>query len=215
MVTHFDILMGFMAKLAQLSSKSRNEPGAQDLEEESLEIHKNLLNWWNTCPPQLRDQDINWREKVRLVKLTLSETLQQEAFSSMKSCLQGCVIYLNHILDPLGHKPQKQVVETAIQDIINIAKKIPPGYGLEMGHYFGLFMVGITIFNDILVEETIRQLLKADQRIGVYVSLLARSCEPMLTIHSTLVELYSCLNCCGKDSISTGLNMIGAKYRTK
>jgi hypothetical protein len=73
-----------------------------------------------------------------------------------------------------------------IRELVNIVMEIPLRNGLEMGHYFGLFMAGIATFNDKTVEESICQKLKADERIGVYVSLLARSRESMLTIYSAL-----------------------------
>ena len=83
--------------------------------------------------------------------------------------MQGCIIYLNHILDPLGRGPQKLEVIEAIQDILEIAREIPEGYGLEMGIYWGLFMAGVAIFNDVVAEDLIRRSMKADSTSSIYV----------------------------------------------
>lgn len=85
--------------------------------------------------------------------------------------MYGCVIYLNHILDPLGHAPQKPGVRDAVAGILDIAQETPEGYGLEMGLYFGLFMAGIAVFNDMVVETVLRHKLKADTRVSIYVSI--------------------------------------------
>jgi hypothetical protein len=79
---------------------------------------------------------------------------------------------LNHILDPLGQLPQEQEVIEAVTDILEIAKEMPRGYGLEMGLYWGLFMAGIAIFNDPVAEELIRTKLKADGNSNIYVRVL-------------------------------------------
>jgi hypothetical protein len=47
--------------------------------------------------------------------------------------MQGCIIYLDHILDSVGREAQKQEVIEAINDILEISKETPEGYGLEMG----------------------------------------------------------------------------------
>ncbi|KAK0113027.1 hypothetical protein ONS95_014737 [Cadophora gregata] len=171
MTNLFHELMVFMAKLSRLSAFSMSDLGVQQPEEiaaQAAEIHDELLVWWQQCPPALRDQSNDWRTQARPRKLTVPETLEEEAFSSTKSCKDGCIIYLNHILDPLGGQPQKQEVIEAIADILEIAKEMPRGYGLEMGLYWGLFMAGIAIFNDPAAEELIRSKLKADTNSNIY-----------------------------------------------
>jgi hypothetical protein len=173
MVSHFHMLMTFMARLARLSSESMSDFGVNNPEaiaQKGAEIHEDLTLWWSRCPPQLRDQGTDWRREVRPRKLTVPETLEQEAFSSTKSCMLGCLIYLGHILDPLGLQVQKQEISDAVYEILEIAKETPEGYGLEMGLYFGLFMAGIAVFNDEPSENLIRQKLRADQSISIYVS---------------------------------------------
>lgn len=142
------------------------------IKEQAAIIHDELRMWWGNCPPALRDQSINWRRQPRQRKLTVPETLQEEAFSSTKSCMYGCIIYLNHILDPLGREPQKAEVTEAIRGILDIAREIPRGYGLEMGLYWSLFMVGIAIFNDIETEHLLRRELQAGTGVSIYVSTL-------------------------------------------
>ncbi|KAI6712771.1 hypothetical protein JHW43_004738 [Diplocarpon mali] len=171
MTNLFHELMIFMAKLSRLSAQSMSDLGRQQPEEidkQAAVIHDELLAWWQQCPPALRDQSNEWRTQPRLRKLTVPETLEEEAFSSTKSCMDGCIIYLNHILDPEGHQPQKQEVIEAVSDILQIAKEMPRGYGLEMGLYWGLFMAGVAIYNDFIAEELIRQKLKADIACSIY-----------------------------------------------
>jgi hypothetical protein len=141
--------------------------------ETAYEIHDDLLAWWQSCPPSLRDQSNDWRGQTRPRKLTVPETLKEEAFSGTKSRMQGCIIYLNHILDPLGRGPQKLELIEAIKDILEIAKEVPEGYGLEMGIYWGLFMAGVAIFNDYVVEDLIRRKLKADNTNSIWVRTLS------------------------------------------
>jgi hypothetical protein len=172
LVHHFHQLMIFMAQLSRLSSDSMGELGTRHpdiIVRRAYEIHDELLAWWQSCPPALRDQSNDWRRQSRPRKLTVPETLKEEAFSSTKSCMQGCIIYLNHILDPLGRGPQKLEVTEAIKDILEIAREIPEGYGLEMGIYWALFMAGIAIFNDVMAEDLIRQSMKADPNSSIYV----------------------------------------------
>ncbi len=77
---------------------------------------------------------------------------------------------MHHIIDPLYQEPQKQEVVDAVADILEIAKECPPGFGLEMGLYWSLFMAGITNFNDEISEDLIRQKLLADTSLSIYVS---------------------------------------------
>lgn len=167
------MLMTFMARLSRLSNESMSDLGTSNpgmILRKGAELHQDLTGWWSGCPPQLRDQGTDWRREIRPQKLSVSETLEQEAFSSTKSCMLGCVIYLAHIMDPLGREPQKLEVSNAIYEILEIAKETPEGYGLEMGLYFGLFMAGVAIFNDEPAEDLIRKKLTADQSISIYVS---------------------------------------------
>jgi uncharacterized MnhB-related membrane protein len=171
MVNHFHELMKYMVLLSSLSSESMSEIGRANPEmiaAKAMDIHDQLLAWWRGCPPALRDQSNDWRRQHRPQKLTVPQTLEEEAFSSTKCCMQGCIIYVNHILDPLGREPQKQEVIDAISDILEIAKECPPGYGLEMGLYWGLFMAGVAIFNDEFAEDLIRRKLKADTSVSIY-----------------------------------------------
>lgn len=170
MTNHFHSLMIFMAQLSRLSSESMAEDAdSESIRYQAKQIRIDLSKWWQSCPPALRDQSNDWRRQVRPRKLTVPETLEEEAFSSTKSCMLGCVIYLNHILNPVGDEPQRPEVREAIAEILEIAQEMPEGYGLEMGHYWGLFMVGISIFNDSETEALLRRKLKSDTRISIYV----------------------------------------------
>ena len=160
-----------MARMSKLSADSLNVEADRiqvKLQTKQLEIE--LARWWQNCPTGLRDQSNDWRRQVRPQKLTVSETLEEEGKSSIKSCMYACVIYLNHILDPLAREPQRPEVTEAITNILDIANETPEGYGLEMGLYFGLFMAGIAVFNDQQSEELLRRKLKADTRVSIYVS---------------------------------------------
>jgi hypothetical protein len=165
--------MVYMAKLSALSSEAMSDEGQKHPEvirEKAACIHDDLKMWWSRCPPRLRDQSNDWRRLPRPRKLSVAETLEEEAFSSTKSVLAGCFIYLNHILDPVGKEPQNQEVIDAISEILEIAKETPEGYGLEMGLYWGLFMAGVAVFNDPVAEDLIRRKLKSDTSVSIYVS---------------------------------------------
>jgi hypothetical protein len=69
----------------------------------------------------------------------------------------------------------------AIKDILEIAREIPEGYGLEMGIYWGLFMAGVAIFNDVVAEDLIRRSMKADPTSSIYVSKLSIFSSILLT----------------------------------
>ena len=169
MTDHFHSLMKFISQLSRLSSDSLAEDADfHSIKTEALRISNDLAQWY---PPALRNQSNDWRRQVRPRKLTVAETLEEEAFSSTKSCMFGCVIYLHHILDPLGHEPRSPEVFEAIREILEIVQEMPEGHGLEMGHYWGLFMVGISVFNDDATEELLRRKLKSDTRsMSIYVS---------------------------------------------
>ncbi|KAF4630573.1 hypothetical protein G7Y89_g7562 [Cudoniella acicularis] len=196
MVNHFHELMIYMAKLSRLSSEAMSDLGRARpdlIVEKAARISDDLRIWWSNCPPALRDQSRDWRRLPRVRKLTVPETLEEEAFSSTKSCLCGCIIYLNHILDPLGLKPQRREVTDAVSEILEIANETPEGYGLEMGLYWGLFMAGVAIFNDVVAENLIRRKLKSD----------------------TSVSIYNYSKFFGNDNINMGQNMTGGRSKSK
>jgi len=163
--------MVYMARMSLLSSDSLDTTKDQLLvKTEITRTAIELRNWWSNCPPSLRDQSNDWRRQPRPRKLTVSETLEEEGISSIRSCMYACVIYLHHILDPLAQEIQPYEVKQAIHGILDIAKETPEGYGLEMGLYFGLFMAGIAIHNNPEVEDILRRRLKADTGVSIYVS---------------------------------------------
>lgn len=172
MVQHFHELMIFMAKLSHLSAQSLSDFGRSHPEvitEKAVGIKEELQIWFDQCPPELRDQQTGWRRIPRERKLTVAETLEAECFSSTRACVYGCIIYLYHILDPLGRQPQNPEVTNAIFEILQIAKETPEGYGLEMVLYWGIFMAGVAIFNDFAAENLIRRKLTSDTNISIYV----------------------------------------------
>ena len=59
--------------------------------------------------------------------------------------MYGCVIYVNHILNPSGLEPHKPEITEAIRIITDIAIEIPEGYELEMCLYFGRFIARIAV----------------------------------------------------------------------
>ena len=83
--------------------------------------------------------------------------------------MQGCILFIHHIINPIGQEPQDLEVTLAIKDVLDIAAETPEGYGLEMGLYYGLFAAGASIFNNHITEDAIRRKLKADTRIALYV----------------------------------------------
>jgi hypothetical protein len=175
MTNVFQGMMVHMAKLSKLSAESMSDQGIQNPEmiiEKAHQIGHELRTWWQSCPSRLRDQSNYWRTQTRERKLTVAETLEEEAFSSTKSCYAGCIIYLNHVLDPFGREPQSEELLAAITDILETGKECPEGYGLEMGYNWGLFMAGIAIFNDEVAESLIRHKLKGDATGSIYVSFL-------------------------------------------
>ncbi|PMD60275.1 uncharacterized protein K444DRAFT_400147 [Hyaloscypha bicolor E] len=154
-------LMIYMAKLSHLSSESMGQSEQDVIAERAQKIHDELLAWWQSCPSSIRDQRNDWRRQGHNRKLTVPETLREEAFSSIRSRVQGCILYLNHMLDPRGRGPQKLEDIDAIKDILEIAEETPEECGLEMGIYWGLFMAGVAIFNNHMAEDIIRRKLKA------------------------------------------------------
>ena len=163
--------MAFMARLSRLSSASMAEGANIDIRAQAEQIHSDLTNWWQNCPPALRDQSNDWRRQHLQRKLTVHETLKKEAFSSIKSCMYGCIIYLNHILDPLGLESQKTEVTEAIMEILEVAEDVPRGHGLEVGHYWGLFMVGISVLNHDENEALVRKKLELVSEPCIYVGI--------------------------------------------
>jgi len=78
MVNHFHQLIVYMAKLSRLSSESMGELGLHRpgvIAKKAYDIHDELLAWWQSCPPSLRDQSNDWRRQTRPRKLTVEETL--------------------------------------------------------------------------------------------------------------------------------------------
>jgi hypothetical protein len=164
--------MTFMARMSRLSAESmKDDADYSEIQITATEINSDLHRWWQSCPPEIRDQPNDWRRQIRPLKLTVAETLQEEGVSSTRSCMFGCVIYVNHILNPVGREPRRPEVTQAIIEILEIAKEAPEGYGLEMGLYFGLFMAGIAVFNESEIEDALRRKLKADTGIAIYVSI--------------------------------------------
>jgi hypothetical protein len=169
---HFHELMVFMARMSKLSLESQRQGADLNaVRSATIQVQEDLARWWHNCPTSLRDQSYDWRRQVRPRKLSVPETLEEEGISSIRSCMFGCVIYLNHILNPVGREPQKPEIKEAIAGILDIALETPEGYGLEMGLYFGLFMAGIAVFNDVGIETVLRHKLKADTRVSIYVSI--------------------------------------------
>ena len=209
--------MAFMAQLSHLSSESiAKNSEFESIKSQVEQIGSDLIEWWQSCPPALRDQSNDWRRQDRPRKLTMQETLEEEAFSSTKSCMYGCVIYLNHILDPRGCQPQKPDVTKAIKEILEIAEEVPVGYGLEMGHYWGLFMVGISVFNDDKIEQWLRQKLESDSRISIYVSISRPKKDFCLTdFYSMLIALLNSSNIFGANNINVDTSTTGEKCRFK
>ena len=80
------------------------------------------------------------------------------------------MLYLNHIVNPNGHQARSWEVTYAIGQILEIAKELPEGQGLEIGYYWSWFMVGISILNDCETEALLRRKLSFDTRSSIYVS---------------------------------------------
>lgn len=178
MVEHFHALMTFMAQLSSLSQDSMTAFGVENpsvIEERAIKIYENLIRWWNNVPPEIREQPNDWRGQDR--KLSTAERLEAESFDSTKSCVYACIIYLDHIVDPLRTRPQPEPVSKAIRDILEIAREMPEGVGLEMGLHWGLFTAGAALFNDNENEELVRRKLGSNSSITLYVSFLQRNVE--------------------------------------
>lgn len=214
-VDQFHHLMVYMAKLSALSAEAMGDHNPAIIAEKASQIHEDIWEWWAQSPPSLRDQSNDWRRLPRLQKLSVAETLEEEAYSSTKSVFAGCIIYLNHILDPCGHKPQKPEVIKAVSEVLEIAKETPEGYGLEMGLYWGLFMAGVAVFNDPVAEDLIRRKLKADVSVSIYVRMSILLLLTKLICHSMLIGSWSCSRCCGRDSISITPSTTGVKSRSR
>ncbi|KIW09855.1 hypothetical protein PV08_11956 [Exophiala spinifera] len=171
MVNTFHELMVFMASLSKLSAQSMTKFGRQNphlIYEKAMSIQQGLHDWWRSRPPELRDQDNDWRCLPRAQPLAEPEVLEQESFSSIRSCKDACIIYLQHIINPTGIQPPGSEVSLAAEGILDIASKTPEGYGLEMGLLWGMFMVGVAIFNDTEAEALIRRKLRSDASISIY-----------------------------------------------
>jgi hypothetical protein len=93
---------------------------------------------------------------------------------------------------------------------------VPEGYGLEMGHYWGLFMVGISVFNDDKREELLRRKLKSDSKMSIYVSISRPKKDFCLTdFYSMLIALLNSSKFFGADNINTDASTTGEKCRLK
>lgn len=173
MVDNFHALMAYMAQLSNLSKLSMTAAGKNDpdmIRHLADDIHTELLTWWDARPPEIRHQSNSWRTMPRARPLTVAQKLEEESFSSTRSVVNGCIIYLHHIVDPLGRHPQEQEVADAIKVILDIVRETPEGHGLEMGLFFGLFMTGVAIFDDPDSEDLIRGKMTSRRNITIYVS---------------------------------------------
>ena len=178
MVDAFHELMVYMAKLSKLSAQSMTEFGRQNphlIHERAMSVQQELHEWWSSQPPELRDQSNDWRCLPRAKPLAEPESLEQESFSSIRSCKYACIIYLQHIINPTCIQPQGSEVSVAVEGILDIARKTPEGYGLEMGLLWGIFMAGVVIFNDTEAEALIRRKLSSGASISIYVSTESRA----------------------------------------
>jgi hypothetical protein len=164
--------MVFMARMSLLSANSMEiEQDQKVVTQDTISLSDELRVWWNNRHPSLRDQSNDWRRQPRPRTLTVPETLKEEGIASIRSCMYGCVLYLAHITNPLNPDSQSPAIHEVIRVILDIVMETPEGYGLEMGHYFAIFMAGITVFNNYEIEDLLRQKLKADTNVGIYVSL--------------------------------------------
>ncbi|KAK5047639.1 hypothetical protein LTR84_006304 [Exophiala bonariae] len=171
MVDNFHELMVHMAKLSKLSAQSMTELGRQNpglIRDTAMSIRQGLRKWWSLRPPELRDQINDWRSLPRAKPLAEPELLEQESFASIRSCKDACIIYLHHIINPTRIYSEGSEVSVAAEDILDIARKTPEGYGLEMGLLWGMFMAGVAIFNDTEAEALIRRKLSSDASISIY-----------------------------------------------
>jgi hypothetical protein len=205
-----------MARMSRLSSESLSEDFTpHQILTSADQVHNELQRWWQSCPPALHDQPTDWRRQIRPTKLTVSETLQEEGISSVRSCVYGCIIYINHIMNPVLKEPQSQEVKDAIREIVEIAKETPEGYGLEMGLYFGLFMAGIAVFNDSETEDLLRRKMKADTRVSIYVCFHSIISMRLADHDSMRIAPLNCLKFSGEDNIDMVSNMTGDKYKPR
>lgn len=172
MTNSFHTFMIFMAKVAKLSGRSMHEKSPEAIAQiraEVFEIKHELQYWWASCAQELRDLPIDWRRQPRQVNLSVADTLEYEAFSSTRACMQGCLLFVHHIINPIHQEPPDPEISVALKDVLDIAAETPEGYGLEMGLYYGLFAAGASVHNNYITEDTIRKKLKADTRIALYV----------------------------------------------
>lgn len=205
-----------MARMSRLSAESLSEDFTPyQIQTSANQIYNDLQRWWQSCPPALRDQPTDWRRQIRPTKLTVPETLQEEGMSSIRSCMYGCVIYINHIMNPVYKEPQSPQVTEAIREILGIAKETPEGYGLEMGLYFGLFMAGIAVFNDSETEDLLRRKMKADTRVSIYVRSLSSGFMRLADYDSMRIAPLNYWKSFGEDNTDMESNTTGGKYKPK
>ncbi|KAL2209457.1 hypothetical protein CC79DRAFT_680116 [Sarocladium strictum] len=171
MVGAFHELMVYMACLSSLSADSMAESGRRNpdlMYARAMSIREGLQAWWESQPAHLRDQSNDWRSLPRERPMGKAEVLEQEAFSSIRSCTSACIIYLHHIINPIDDIPRGPEVSSAIESILAIVRKTPEGRGLEMGLLWGLFMAGVVISDDAEAEALIRRKLRSDASISIY-----------------------------------------------
>ncbi|KAI9738153.1 MAG: hypothetical protein M1818_005582 [Claussenomyces sp. TS43310] len=169
MVDHFHELMTYMVQISSLSFESLAEAKRDSsfaIQEKACKIRDEILAWWETCPTELKDQEIDWRTKSG--KLSAAQRLEKEAFASTRTCVLGCVLYLNHIVDPLGIPTAKHSVASAIQEILAHVVATPENAGLEMGLFYGLFTVGVALYKDPEREALVRRRLGSDMKVSLY-----------------------------------------------
>lgn len=171
MVDHFRGLMVYMAQLSSLSADSMTESGQENptlIRQKAHVIRDDLLDWWRDVPPALRELRSEWR--TTYANLSTAERLENEALASTKTVMLACIVYLNHIIDPLGNQMEKGDVSQAVDEIIAFVDGTPENAGLEMGLFYGLFTVGAALFNDPEREAFVRRKLETDTKASLYVS---------------------------------------------
>lgn len=160
-------LMAFMSSLSTSSSDltSNFDRGSILIPDTAAQVKANLQAWWDSREPKLPDTTNDWRILPLPTKLNPSDTLENEAFSRTKLCFYGCIIYLHQMMHPSPSFPsQGPELVRAVNEIFDIAEKTPDGHGLEIGLYWGLFMAGVAIFNDVGNENFIRWKMRSDTK---------------------------------------------------
>lgn len=92
---------------------------------------------------------------------------------------------------------------------------MPEGYELEMGYYWGLFTVRISVFNDDEKEELLRRKLESDSQMSIYVSISRPKKDFCLTDFYSMLIALSNSKFFGADNINTDASTTGEKCRFK